>query len=73
MEEQEQNKKEEVDLDVLGISETEKQLDGEHLRITLWSPRARLLSSGCTALRLATTEGIVAKKVMKTPRNWMMT
>ena len=41
-------------------------------RMMLCSPSARLLSSSCTALSDATTLGIVAKKVRKTPQNWTM-
>ena len=41
-------------------------------RMMLCSPSARLLSSSRTALSDATTLGIVAKNVRKTPQNWTM-
>ena len=47
-------------------------MDPTTLRMMLCRPSARLLSSSRTALSDATTLGIVAKKVRKTPQNWTM-
>lgn len=47
-------------------------MEPTHLKIMLCKPKAKLLSSSLTALKDATTLGMVAKNVRKTPMNWTM-